>query len=426
MLPLALLVGFSRVYNGMHYPATCWLARSSGPDPGWRGAGPPTRCWQWAGRRWFPLWHAQLPRLIQPQRGERRAERGEQTAEMERQWLHVGFVFIGALLLIHLAFVASGKIELSEDEAYQWVWSKHLALSYYSKPPLIACVQFLGTHLWGDNSSGFDFSRRVIAAILSFLVLRFLARETNGRVAFMVVLILSLAPLMALGSILMTVDPLSVLFWTAAMIAGWRAVAAGRDDPAVAVDGILDGAGIPEQIHQPLSMALLGFVLCALAAGAAALAPGRARLALALAALCSLPVLVWNAQHGWITVQHVASDGGWGQPWRRTFILDFLEGEAGLLHPVFFAAAVWAALAFWRQGRKNVLQLFLFSMGAPLFLFYLLVSLRSRVDTNWIAPSVVPLFCLMAVYWMIAGRGRGPSPNLCFAPAPAPGWLPSW
>ena len=26
----------------------------------------------------------------------------------------------------------------SEDEAYQWLWSKHLALSYYSKPPMIA------------------------------------------------------------------------------------------------------------------------------------------------------------------------------------------------------------------------------------------------------------------------------------------------
>ena len=30
-------------------------------------------------------------------------------------------------------------------------------------------------------------------------------------------------PLLALGSVVMTVDPLSVLFWTAAMIAGWRA-----------------------------------------------------------------------------------------------------------------------------------------------------------------------------------------------------------
>jgi len=399
MLPLALLVGFSRVYNGMHYPGDVLAGAIIGAGSGAGVVWSADAVWQWAGRRWFPLWHAQLPRLIQPQRGERRAERGEQTAEMERQWLHVGFVFIGALLLIHLAFVASGKIELSEDEAYQWVWSKHPALSYYSKPPLIACVQFLGTHLWGDTQFGVRFFSPVIAAILSFLVLRFLARETNGRVAFMVVLILSLAPLTALGSILMTVDPLSVLFWTAAMIAGWRAAQPEGTTRQWLWMGFWMGLGFLSKYTNLFQWLCWGLFFALWPPARRHLRRAGPWLALALAALCSLPVLVWNAQHGWITVQHVASDGGWGQPWRRTFILDFLEGEAGLLHPVFFAAAVWAALAFWRQGRKNVLQLFLFSMGAPLFLFYLLVSLRSRVEYNWIAPSVVPLFCLMAVYW---------------------------
>ena len=43
-------------------------------------------------------------------------------------------------------------------------------------------------------------------------------------------------------------------------------------------------------------------------------------------------------------------------------------------------------------------------MGAPLFLMYFLLSFHSRVEINWIAPSVVPLFCLMAVYW--AARWR--------------------
>ena len=38
-------------------------------------------------------------------------------------------------------------------------------------------------------------------------------------------------------------------------------------------------------------------------------------------------------------------------------------------------------------------------MGAPLFLAYLLHSFRSRVLPNWIAPSVLPLFCLMVIYW---------------------------
>ena len=53
-------------------------------------------------------------------------------------------MLLGALLLWHLAYIASGLIELSQDEALYWLQSKHLALSYYSKPPLTAYTQFIG------------------------------------------------------------------------------------------------------------------------------------------------------------------------------------------------------------------------------------------------------------------------------------------
>jgi hypothetical protein len=38
-------------------------------------------------------------------------------------------------------------------------------------------------------------------------------------------------------------------------------------------------------------------------------------------------------------------------------------------------------------------------MGAPVFLIYMLFTFHSRVLPNWIAPSIVPLFCLMVAYW---------------------------
>jgi len=66
---------------------------------------------------------------------------------------------------------------------------------------------------------------------------------------------------------------------------------------------------------------------------------------------------------------------------------------------VFFVGAVWAALAFWRRERQNPLMVYLFSMGAPVFLFYLAITLRARAQPNWVAPSVGPLFCLAAIYW---------------------------
>jgi undecaprenyl-diphosphatase len=134
-------------------------------------------------------------------------------------------------------------------------------------------------------------------------------------------------------------------------------------------------------------------------------------LALLVFLACTLPVLVWNAQHGWITARHVADNAGMRGQWQPTlrYVWEFLGGEMGLLNPVFFVGALWAMFAFWPQRREQPLWLYFFCMGAPLFLGHWLWSFHSRVQLNWIAPAILPIFCLMVVYWN--GR-RGVKPLL--------------
>src|SRR5437016_12286864 len=129
------------------------------------------------------------------------------SADHDGKWLRWGYIFVAVFFLLRLAYLAAGRIELSEDEAYQWLWSKHLALSYYSKPPLIAYTQFLGTTVWGDNELGVRFFSPVIAATLSLLLLRFFAREVSARVGVLLVLMATATPLLAAGATLMTIDP---------------------------------------------------------------------------------------------------------------------------------------------------------------------------------------------------------------------------
>jgi len=43
--------------------------------------------------------------------------------------------------------------------------------------------------------------------------------------------------------------------------------------------------------------------------------------------------------------------------------------------------------------------LYLFCMGAPVFLGYWLYSFHSRILPNWIAVAIVPMLCLMVAYW---------------------------
>ena len=186
------------------------------------------------------------------------------------------------------------------------------------------------------------------------------------------------------------------------MLAGWRAVQENADHPAMALGRPVDGPGIPEQIHGAVPTALLGGLLRSLARGAQTpAAPGPvpgvagepdlrpARLDLELRSNIGSPFRTWPATRGLSSA------------WKPTlrYLGEFLGAEAGLLNPIFFVATVWAAIAFWRRGRHDPRLVYFFSMGAPLFLAYLLYSFRSRMLPNWIAPSVLPLFCLMVIYW---------------------------
>lgn len=392
MLPLALLVCVSRVYNGVHYPSDVLAGAIFGAGYsvavifGFDGL------WQTIGARWFPNWHARLPSLLHP--SFTGVESPDQT-----EWLRLGYVLIVFCFVLRLAYIGSGKIELSEDEAYQWLWSKHPALSYYSKPPLIAYTQFLGTHLWGDTEFGVRFFSPVIAAVLSLLVLRFLNRHCGARMAVVVVVAMTVTPLTALGATVMTVDPLSVLFWTAAMFAGWGAAQPEGTTRQWLWVGLWMGLGFLSK-YTNLAQCVCWCVFFVLwpPARRHLCRPGP-YLALLIAALFCLPVVFWNAQHHWVTVVHVASDGQLGEAWHRTYVVEFLLTEAALLHPLFFVAALWAALAFWRRGSGDPLSLYFFAMGAPLFLGYFILSWHSRILGNWIAPAIIPLFCLAAIYW---------------------------
>src|SRR5262249_32188273 len=131
-------------------------------------------------------------------------------------------------------------------------------------------------------------------------------------------------------------------------------------------------------------------------------------LALLINLLCTIPVIVWNSQHDWITLTHLSERGGLDQRWQFSlrFFWDFLATVPLLLNPFLFLAMAAAAIGMWRlapgaqtngpphsivpsdggEFGRPALMRYLFAMGAPVFVFYLLYTFRARVQPNWIAP----------------------------------------
>jgi membrane-associated phospholipid phosphatase len=405
MLPSAALIGFSRVYDGVHYPSDVIAGAILGAGSAMSFLWCVNALWIWAGRAWFPLWWQRIPSLIDFGPGQSAPQTGKQdqspVPSIDLHWIRAGYVLIAALLLFRLGYLASGTIELSKDEAYQWLWSKHLALSYYSKPPGIAFLQFAGTSLWGDKEFGVRFFSPVIAAILSFALLRFLGREIGGRQSFLLLLFLTCTPLLGVGTILMTIDPPLVLFWTLSMIAAWRAVQPKGTTGQWIWAGVCAGLGFLFKYSSLYLVVCWGLYMLFWKPARVHLSKAGPYLAVAMILLCTTPVLVWNWQNGWITVRHVADNAGLDKTWKPTlrFFWEFIFAEAGLLNPVFFVGAVWAMVGFWKRRQEKPIWLYFFCLSAPIFLGHWIYSLHSRVQPNWIAPAVPGMFCLGLDYW---------------------------
>lgn len=404
MVPASMAMAFSRVYLGAHYPSDVLAGAALGLGYAAAGMWAVETLWRTVGRRLFPLWWQRVPTLLSDAPAmpmTSNAPSGDESSLAARQWLNLGYVVLAGLCIFRLFYIAGDNIELSEDEAYQWLWSKHLALSYYSKPPGIAVAQFIGTSIWGDRELGVRFLSPVIALVLGVLILRFMAREVSPAAGFWIVALCSTAPLLAVGSTLMTVDPLLVLFWTAAMVVGWRAVQPTGATGQWLATGLLMGLGFLSKYTAAIQLASFALFFVLSKPSRVQLRKPGPWLALVVFALCLTPVLIWNSQHGWITVHHVGENAKLDKPWEPTlaYFFEFAGSEAGLMNPVYFVAALWASVALWTQRERRPLAVYFFAMSAPVFFGYWLYSLHSRILPNWIAAAVVPMFCLAVVHW---------------------------
>lgn len=115
-------------------------------------------------------------------------------------------------------------------------------------------------------------------------------------------------------------------------------------------------------------------------------------------ALCTLPVLVWNHQHGWITVTHLLERGKIGQSTGYSLLpfLEYLGLHAGVYSPLLFLALLWALWIGLRHFGRDPGEAFLTCFSAPIVLFYFLLSFKEAGEPNWTAPGFVGLGLLAA------------------------------
>jgi dolichyl-phosphate-mannose-protein mannosyltransferase len=310
------------------------------------------------------------------------------------------WVFILSLTAIRLALL--GTTDLSGDEAYYWMWSQHLAPGYFSKGPGIAFAIRASTTIFGATEFGVRFWSPILGAGTSLILYYFTRRLFNDSVAFWTVIALNVTPIFNVGNFVMTIDPLSVFFWAAALFTFWLALERSPEFTLYwPITGLLIGVGFLCKYTNALEIISVALILAVVPRLRAEFKRVGFYSLLGVFVICTIPPIVWNAQHAWITFVHLRSRGGLndGAGFHPLELLVFLGEHFLAYSPLLFLGLAWAVIASWRGAMRNLKLLFLFWFGLPVFALYFLLSLNRAGAPNWDCLAFLSLAPLAALYW---------------------------
>jgi hypothetical protein len=302
---------------------------------------------------------------------------------------------IGLLVLARLATAAA--MGLGMDESYSTAVARDLHLSYFDHPPL---------HLWIAHAAGAAFgygrwARLPFIALFagsSWLMYRLTARLFGQEAGVWAVLALNLSAFftLAVGMWVLPDGPLVFCELAAAAILARllfpQPGEAERPWLLWPLVGLWLGlAALSKYQAAPVALGFGLFVLTT-RGGRRWLTHPALWAGVALALAVASPVLIWNAQHDWVSF---AFQGGRGAPrkFSLTGPLESLAGQMALLLPWVAVPLIWAGAGAVRQGRRDPRTWFCLMAAAPtVLMFTLLPLLGSRGLPHWPMPGWLMLF----------------------------------
>lgn len=224
-----------------------------------------------------------------------------------RRWAPLASVVaLGAIL----RFWRLGELALLGDESYYWLWSQRLDWAYFDHPAGVAVLTWLSTALGGQSEAGIRWLNALLGLGCVPLAYALGARMFSHPAGLLAAAGLAVGAPFLLTSRLVYTDALHLFLMYVNLSLFWRLISA-RPNPSTGT-----------ALAFALSLALLfntkysaylyaaGLLLAVVVDHRWLLTQRRAWLAAATASLGLLPVLLWNAAHGWASLRWQLSHAG--------------------------------------------------------------------------------------------------------------------
>jgi 4-amino-4-deoxy-L-arabinose transferase-like glycosyltransferase len=202
-----------------------------------------------------------------------------------------------------------GRPALIGDESYYWLWSTHLDWAYFDHPAGVALLTWLSTAVGGSSEAGIRWLNAAAGVASIGLTYMLGARLLSRPAGLFAALALALGAPYLLISRLVYTDGLQLLLMLLNLYWFWRLV---TERPASWITVAGFGLSLAALLNTKYSAYLYAVALClvVLIDHRGRLADRRVWLGVLIAAMGLLPVLVWNAAHGWTSVRWQVSHFG--------------------------------------------------------------------------------------------------------------------
>jgi 4-amino-4-deoxy-L-arabinose transferase-like glycosyltransferase len=306
-------------------------------------------------------------------------------------------MIIVATMIVRIFFASS--LGLGIDESYTVATGRHLQLGYFDHPPLAWWLAWAGGHLFGAESAlvlrAPFIALFALTTWLMFILTRLLF---GGRAGLWAVVTLNFAPVLAWtsGTWILPDGPLN-----AALLAGTYCVAVALfiSGPAAPLwwlaAGACGGLAMMAKLHGIFLFAGVALFLLTSRTHRHWLATPWPYLAVALAAVIFMPVIIWNAQHGWVSFVFQAE-----RALPREFALwaplATVAGQALFLLPWVWLPLILCLARAGLDGPTRERQWLLACLAiGPIVLFTAIAWTGTRTLPHWAAPGYLMLFPLL-------------------------------
>ena len=311
----------------------------------------------------------------------------------EARLLRNTWLAILALVLIRL--VAAAFTPLSFDEAYYWTWSKHLAGGYYDHPPMVALVIRFGTMIAGDSEFGVRLVSILLALPMSWAVYRTAAILFGSqRVAATAAVLLNVTLMAAVGTMIITPDAPLMVASSFVLYGLANVLVTGRGAWWLAVGVAVGLALLSKYTALFFGPAILLWLIVVPKLRRWLISPWP-YLGGIVALVVFSPVLLWNADHHWVSfikqlgrarIEHLS----------LRYIAEIVPTQFLFASPLVFVLGAMGLYALvTRRGGAYAARALLNASIWTIVLYFTWHSLHSRVEANWFSP-IYPAFAIVA------------------------------